>query len=110
MKSLSQKTKKRCNNQVTRRFGKYSFYHFWPKNDGEKWHKINIFEIARHGKPLLDPFIYFIKRRILPKTKNSVAKMHLFPHEGISIKKVSIKQVGPNKRVWWIFYVNFLNK
>jgi hypothetical protein len=22
------------------------FYHFWPKNDGEKWSRKNIFEIS----------------------------------------------------------------
>ena len=42
LKSLTQKTKNQGNYQVSRRFGKYSFYHFWPKNDGEKWSRKNI--------------------------------------------------------------------
>ena len=42
---LTLKTKKWHNNVLSRRFGKYSFYHFWPKNDGEKWSRKNICEI-----------------------------------------------------------------
>ena len=38
------------------------FYHFWPKNDDEKWSRKNIFEIPSCGNPFSDPFIYFIKR------------------------------------------------
>ena len=40
------------------------FCHFGPKNHGEKWYRINIFEIATCQNPFLDPFIYFIKRMI----------------------------------------------
>ena len=28
----------------------------------------------------------------------------------VEYSQVSIKRVGPNERVGWIFYVNFLNK
>ena len=33
------------------------FYHFWPKNDGQKWSRKNIFEIATCGSHFL--FIHF---------------------------------------------------
>ena len=40
------------------------FYHFGPKNDGEKWSRKNIFEIPPCAKPFSNPLIYFKEWRI----------------------------------------------
>jgi hypothetical protein len=37
---------------------------YWPKYDGEKWSRKNIFEIPPCARPFSDPLIYFIKVRI----------------------------------------------
>ena len=38
--------------------------HIWPKNDGEKWSRKNIFEIPPCIKPFSNPPIYFKDWRI----------------------------------------------
>ena len=38
-------------------------YHFWPKNDGEKWSRKNISEIPSCAKPFSENLFYFIERR-----------------------------------------------
>ena len=43
------------------------FYHFGPKNDGEKWVRKNSFEIPPWAQPFYDRLIYFIERRIFHK-------------------------------------------
>ena len=39
------------------------FYHFWPKNDGEKWSRKNVFEIppCAHYVISITEFILLIK-------------------------------------------------
>jgi hypothetical protein len=39
------------------------FYHFWPKNDGEKWSRKNIFEIPpfAHHVIFITEFVLLIK-------------------------------------------------
>jgi hypothetical protein len=54
------------------------FYHFWPKNVGEKWSRKSIFEIPPCAKPFSDPLIYFKGWKMFHKIKNSVTKMTLF--------------------------------
>ena len=48
-------------------------YHFWPKNDGEKWSRNNIFEIP----PFTSQFLIndFSLGGVLNKSTNSVIKM-----------------------------------
>ena len=60
--------------------------HFWPKNDGKKWSRKNIFEIPSCRSPFL--LIHFTSRKggFLHQMTNSVTKMAIFPHGGISKK------------------------
>ena len=44
------------------------FYHFWPKKDGEKWSRKNIFEIPPCAKPFSENLFYFIERWIFAET------------------------------------------
>ena len=46
-------------------------YHFWTKNDSEKWYRKNIFANSSMRKPFLNNSSYFIERRILLKIANS---------------------------------------
>ena len=41
-----------------------TIYHFWPKNDDEKWHRKNYFEIPPCPKPFLENLFYFIEKGI----------------------------------------------
>ena len=50
-------------------------YNFWPKNDGEKWSRKNIFEIPPAMRETTFP--YFTK---VPKITNSVIKITIFLH------------------------------
>ena len=54
-------------------------YNFWPNNDGEKWSRKNIFEIPPCGRLLS------LTSKV-PKITNSVIKITMFPHGGISKK------------------------
>jgi hypothetical protein len=62
------------------------FNHFWPSNDGVKWSRKNIFEIPSCGRPFL--LIHFTSQKgvFLHQMTNSVSKMAIFPHGGISKK------------------------
>ena len=62
------------------------FYHFWPKNDGEKWSRENIFEIPPCAKPFSENL--FITEFALLSTNLPFyeVKMTPFAHGGISIK------------------------
>jgi hypothetical protein len=37
------------------------FYHFWTRNDDEKWYRKNIFEIPLYAKPFSENLFYFIE-------------------------------------------------
>ena len=62
------------------------FYHFWPKHDDEKWSGKNIFEIFPCALSNYKHIFYFIHRRIFAKVTNSVTKITIFAHGGISKK------------------------
>ena len=58
--------------------------HFWPKNDGEKWSRKNIFEIPPCACNFLINEFTSQKGGILIKSTNSVIKMTWCAHGGIS--------------------------
>ena len=51
------------------------FQHFWPKNDGEKWSRKNIFEIPPCAHHFLLNGFTSQKGGVLVKSTNSVIKM-----------------------------------
>ena len=55
------------------------FYHFWPKNDGEKWSRKNIFEIPPCAK------LFFLLHRNAQNCKFSNNKI-----EGTPILKLAM--------------------
>ena len=50
-------------------------YHFWPKNDDEKWSRKNIFEIPPWACRNLKNIFYIIERRIFNEIINKLMKM-----------------------------------
>ncbi len=56
--------------------------HFWPKNDGEKWSRKNIFEIPLCRSPFLLIHFTLQKKGSLQQMTNSVTKFIIFPQVG----------------------------
>ena len=47
----------------------YVSIYFWPKNDGEKWSRKNIFEIPPCAKPFSENLFYFIEVDLCSKVQ-----------------------------------------